>query len=97
MTPLNIIIILAVVATLAAGTFYFININSESDAKNSMNETHSKIIKNADSSNKADSSAGSSNSKTSASTVNNKPNTKTSGASKDIISTNSALTGSGSD
>ena len=91
-TPLNIMIIIATLAIIGAGTYYFINLNSDTNMKNSINESHGKIIEYAGSSKKDGSNSGSSSSKSSNS--NNKPNSKSIPASKGVISSNPGLTGS---
>jgi hypothetical protein len=87
-------IVLAVVAAVGAGTYYFLNLNSEKEITNQINLSHDKIITYADSSKKEGSNSGSSSSKSSNS--NSKPNQKSQPASKGIISSNPGLTGSGS-
>lgn len=91
-TQLNITIMIACLAILGAGTYYFMNVNSEFNMKNSINDSHGKIIENAGSSKKDGSSSGSSSSKSSNS--NSKPNSKSAPAGKDVISSNSGITGS---
>lgn len=91
-TPLNILIILAVLAIAGAGTYYFMNLNAEEAGKSSISDSHDKIIQYADSSKKEGSNSGSSSSKSSNS--NSKPNSKSLPASKGVISSNPGLTGS---
>jgi hypothetical protein len=92
-TPLNILIILAVLAIAGAGTFYFLNLTAAESGKSSISDTRDKIIQYADSSSqKAGSNSGSSSSKSSNS--NSKPNSKSLPASKGVISSNPGLTGS---
>jgi ATP/ADP translocase len=43
-TPLNITIIVAVIAIVGFGTFYFLNTEKEIDIKGSINQSHGKII-----------------------------------------------------
>ncbi len=96
LTPLNITIIVALIAVVGFGTFYLLNIEKEIDIKGSINQSHGKIIENADSSKKDGSNSGSSSSKTSS--TNDKPNTRSPPASKNgIISSNPGLTGKGGD
>lgn len=94
LTPLNIMIFLAALSLIGIGSYYLLNLNSEKDMKNKINESHKKIISYADSSKKEDSNSGSSSSKTPSN--NNKPNSRSQPASKTVISSNGKLTGSGS-
>lgn len=92
LTPLNITIIVALIAIVGFGTFYLINSGKEVDIKSSINQSHEKIITHADSSKQEGSNSGSSSSKTS-STSNNKPHSKTSAVDKNVISGNPGLIG----
>lgn len=95
-TPLNITIIVALIAVVGFGTFYLLNTEKEIDIKSSINQSHGKIIENADSSKKDGSNSGSSSSKTSS--TNDKPNTKSLPASKNgAITSNPGLMGKGGD
>lgn len=91
LTPLNITIIVAVIAIVGFGAFYLLNVDKEVDLKSSINQSHDKIISHADSSKKDGSNSGSASSKSSNS--NNKPNSKSLPASKGVISSNPGLTG----
>lgn len=93
LSPLNITIIVALIAIVGFGTLYLVNSGKDVDIKSSINQSHDKIISNADSSKQEGSNSGSSSSKTS-STSNNKPNTKTSTVDKNVISGNPGLIGS---
>lgn len=94
LTPINILIILAALAIVGLGSYYLFSLSSGTDMKNKINESHEKIITNADSSSQKGSNTGSSSSKSSSN--NNKPNGKSQPASKGVISSNSKLTGAGS-
>jgi hypothetical protein len=90
------LILLAFLSIIGFGTYYFMNLTSETDVKSSINEAHGKIVSFADSSKKEGSNSGSSSSKSSNS--NNKPNPKSLPASKGVISSNPGLnTGSGNE
>lgn len=92
LTPLNIMIFLGALALIGIGSYYLLNINSEKDMKNKINESHKNIISYADSSKKDGSNSGSTSSKSSSN--NDKPNTRSQPAGKDVISSNGKLTGS---
>lgn len=89
-TPLNIMILLAALTILGVGAYYVFSSDAK-DIKNQIQESHDKIITYADSSKKEGSNSGSSSSKSS--TNNNKPNPRSQPAGKDVISSNSKLTG----
>ena len=94
-TPLNITIIVAVIAIVGFGTFYLLNTEKEIDIKSTINQSHGKIIQNADSSKKEGSNSGSSSSKSS--TTNDKPNTRSAPVGKDSIRPVPGFTGKGGD
>jgi hypothetical protein len=91
LSPLNITILVAVIAIVGFGTFYLLNSGKEADIKGSISQSHDKIISHADSSKKDGSNTGSSSSKSSNS--NSKPNSKSLPAAKGVISSNPGLTG----
>jgi hypothetical protein len=94
-TPMNIMILLAVVAVVGLGTYYVLNLSSDSkDMTNQIKESHDKMITYADSSKKEGSSSGSTSSKSSSN--NNKPNPRSQPAGKDVIGSNGKMTSSGS-
>lgn len=93
-TPLNIMIIVAALTLVGLGVYFLTSLSSANDIKNQINQSHEKIITVADSSKKEGSNSGSSTSKTSSN--NDKPNGRSNPVSKTIISSNSKLTGSGS-
>lgn len=88
-TPLNILIILSLIAIMGAGTYYLFNVTSEQDIKSGINGSHEKIIQNADSSKKDSTNSQSSSSKSTTGTT--KPHQKSLPATKGIISSNPAL------
>ena len=94
-TPLNITIIVAVIAIVGFGTFYLLNTDKEIDIKSSISQSHGKIIQNADSSKKEGSNSGSSSSKSS--TTNDRPNTRSAPMGKDSIRPVPGFTGKGGD
>lgn len=89
-TPLNILILLATLTIIGAGTYYILSSDAK-DMKNQIKESHDKIITYADSSKKDGSNTGSSSSK--ASTSSDKPIPRSRPAGKDVISSNPKLTG----
>lgn len=91
-TPFNIIIVIAAVVAVGIGAYYLLNMTQAKDIQNQIQQSHDKIISYADSSKKEGSNSGSSSSKASAN--NNKPNARSQPASKNVISSNSKLTGS---
>lgn len=90
-TPLNIVLIISLIALAGFTAYYVLNAQGSNDAKNGITQAHDKIISHADSSKKEGSNSGSSSSKSS--TSNNKQNSKTAPASKDMISSNPGLLG----
>jgi hypothetical protein len=90
LTPLNIFIVLSVLALLGVGSYYLYSLSQGTDAKNKIQEAHDKIITVADSSSQKGSNTGSSSSKTSSN--NNKPNSgRSQPAGKGSISSNPNL------
>lgn len=90
-TPLNIVLIISLIALAGFAAYYVLQSQGSNDAKNGITQAHDKIISHADSSKKEGSNSGSSSSKSS--TSNNKQNSKTAPASKDMISSNPGLLG----
>ena len=91
LTPLNIFIVLSVLALLGVGSYYLYSLSQGTDAKNKIQEAHDKIITVADSPSQKGSNTGSSSSKSSSN--NNKPNGRSQPAGKKVISSNLKLTG----
>ena len=85
-TNTNIVIILFIITLAGIGAYYFMNVNQDKEIKSGINNSHQKIIQNADSSKKDSTNSQTSSSKSSTTTT--KPHQKSPPASKGIISSN---------